>query len=155
MRPSYHLALSAVLGAGVYAATGEPMAVPVTVAVGTLIDVDHVPDYYWTYVLRRRPVGIVALHAWEWMLAWIALDQFLWFPSWLYMAVVFGYGMHLVTDVVFNKAGAAYYSFIYRAATGFRKGPGFNVDNAMAAMEQRVPYMAFMVRLLRKDKPNA
>ena len=65
MRPSRHLALSTVAGGVVWASTGEPWTLPVTVAVGVGLDIDHAPDMWWTFALERKPVAVFALHAWE------------------------------------------------------------------------------------------
>ncbi len=38
-----------------WAFTGEPLSVPVAIGAGVLIDMDHSPDLWWAYALRREP----------------------------------------------------------------------------------------------------
>ena len=108
-------------GGAVWAATGEPWALPVTVAAGVLVDADHGPDLWWTLALQRRPLAVVALHGWEWLTALIVLGFWTQFSWWL-VAVIVGYGLHLVTDHLFNDGKPMSYSLIYRARHRFPRG---------------------------------
>jgi hypothetical protein len=118
--PSRHLALSTVAGGAAWAATGEALALPVTVGAGVLVDADHAPDLWWTLALGRRPVAVWMLHGWEWLVGLVVLGVWVGFPWWL-VAVLVGYGLHLITDHLFNSGGLGNYFLIYRARHRFQR----------------------------------
>ena len=119
MKPLAHLALSAAIGGGVWAATGEINAFPSAVAAGLLCDVDHVLDYYNWYVRRDRRRTIVLLHAWELVAAGALVYAFAVREAWM-LAVILGYAAHVVTDQIFNDGYLHTYSMLARAVVGFR-----------------------------------
>ena len=120
MLPTRHFAISAAAGGVVWASTGEPLALPVTTAVGTLLDGDHIPDMWWNFVLRRTPVFTVLAHGWEWIGVLLALGVWVHFPWWL-IAIIAGHGLHVISDHVFNARGSTWaYSVLYRARHRFR-----------------------------------
>ena len=51
----------------------EPLAIPITVGAGVLVDIDHSPDYWWTYALRREAMATLVLHGWEWLVGLVFL----------------------------------------------------------------------------------
>ena len=152
MRPSRHLALSSAAGGAVWAATGEAWALPVTVATGVLVDADHTPDLWWAFALKLRPVAIVALHGWEWLAALIVLGVWTQFSWWL-VAVIVGYGLHLVTDHLFNNGNLLSYSLIYRARHRFIKekvSPRWDSERTHETLSQELPSALWLFRLVEE-----
>ena len=142
MRPSRHLALSGAAGGVVWGVSGEPWALAVTVGSGVLVDIDHAPDYWWAFALRREPVCIVFLHGWEWLLGLMVASIWIGFPWWL-VAVVTGYGLHLVTDHTFNGERSLGYSLIFRALHRFQKrqvDPDWDYDRVYEVMRKELPF---------------
>ncbi len=141
MLPRNHLALSTAAGGVVWASTGEPWTLPVTVAVGVGLDIDHAPDMWWAFALGRPPVATLALHAWEWLAGLTALGIESGFPWWL-SAILVGLGLHLVTDHLFNKGGPWTYFLAYRALHRFqvnRLAPQWDFDHAYEVLKKEVP----------------
>ncbi len=148
MRPRSHLALSTAAGGGLWAATGEPWALPVTVAAGVLVDVDHAPDLWWTLALGRKPVATFLLHGWEWVVGLVALGMWTGFPWW-HLAVVVGYSLHVTTDHLANRGGMWSYSLIYRARHGFqvaKLAPHWDFDHAYDMLRREVPPAAMLIK---------
>jgi hypothetical protein len=148
MKPSRHLALSTGVGGVVWAASGEPLAIPIAIAAGVLIDVDHAPDLWSSLVLRRSPTVIYPLHAWEWVAMLIAYGAWVGYPWWL-AALIAAFGLHVATDQIFNRAGPWTYFFFYRARHGFRVAkvaPHWRVENTMQALQQEMPLAAWFLR---------
>jgi len=147
LRPSRHLALSAGVGVGVWAITGEPWSIPVTLGAGVLVDIDHAPDLWWTFALRRKPTATFLLHGWEWLGTAIAFGVSFGFPWWL-LALIVGHGFHLVTDHIFNGGRTFSYSLIYRASQGFqmaRVAPGWDFDYAFKVFKKEMPPAAWLI----------
>ena len=134
-----------------WAATGEPWALPVTVGAGVLVDIDHGPDLWWTFALRRTPAASFVLHAWEWLLGLSVLAFVLGFPWWL-VAVCVGYGLHVSTDHLFNRGRPLAYFFFYRALHGFRMARVFtegSADRAYVTLEKEVPIAVWLIEWWR------
>ncbi|MBM3948072.1 MAG: hypothetical protein FJ312_02300 [SAR202 cluster bacterium] len=112
--PVAHTAVAAAVGGAVWAATGEPMAMPVAFGAGVLIDVDHVLDYYNWYFRRDRRYTFLVFHAWEYAAAGLALAAGVWQHP-LAFAAVLGYIGHLTLDNIANPVNRAMYSLAYRA----------------------------------------
>ena len=147
MRPREHLALSTAAGGAVWAATGEPWAFPATIATGVLIDVDHSPDLWWTFALRRQPVATFLLHSWEWLAGLVVLGIWAGFPWWL-AAVLVGYSLHVITDYLFNGRGLRSYFLIYRAINWFQAEklfPGLDHSQAYGVLQKEVPVAARLI----------
>ena len=141
MRPIEHLALSTAAGGAVWAATGEALAFPATIAAGVLIDVDHSPDLWWTFALKRKPMAAFLLHGWELLIGLAALGIWAGFPWWL-AAVLTGYGSHVTTDYLFNGRSLRSYFLIYRAINRFQAAkvfPDWNHSQAYGVLEKEVP----------------
>ena len=156
MRPSRHLALSTVAGGAVWAITGEPLALPLTVGAGVLVDVDHSPDLWWNLALRREPVAVYLLHSWEWLAGLMVVGVLTGSPWWL-SAVVVGFGLHLLTDHLFNHGGRWSYSLIYRASKGFRMAklaPGWEVDQTYEVLRKEVPVAVMLIEWWRRRSPS-
>ena len=84
-----------------------------------LVDVDHIPDYLWADVLKRRPIASIFFHGWEWLGALVVLGIWKGFSWWL-LAVVVGYGLHVVGDYAFNHHNPWDYFVVYRARHRFK-----------------------------------
>ena len=146
MRPSRHLAVSSTAGAALWAATGEPLTLPLTVATGVLIDLDHVPDLLWNRDTGHKARVTSALHAWEWLAGLLVIGIVTGFPWWV-SAILVGYGLHLLTDHLFNQGGTWVYFLVYRASHGFRADrmvPHWEVHHSYRVILREIP---FAVRL--------
>ncbi|MBM3956926.1 MAG: metal-dependent hydrolase [Gemmatimonadetes bacterium] len=119
MQPVAHLAVSAAIGGGVWAATGQVNALPAAAAAGFLPDFDHFLDYYNWYVRRDLGRMIVFLHAWELLIAGALVYAFAVREPWM-QAVVLAYASHIAADQIFNRGRLYGYSLIARAALRFR-----------------------------------
>ena len=147
MRPSGHLAISTAVGGAAWAISGEPWALPVAVGSGVLVDADHAPDYWWTYAMRRRPIAILMLHGWEWLLGLVVIGIWIEFPWWL-LAVVLGYGCHVATDHLFNGGGPWCYLLAYRIRHGFRKekiAPHWELRHGYEILRKEVPFSVALI----------
>ncbi len=116
----------------------------VTVGAGTLVDLDHGPDLWWRFALRREPVMVLALHSWEWLAALVALGIWAAFPWWL-VAVLIGYGVHLTTDHLFNGLGIRCYLLAYRGFHGFKAsrlahGDQWDFAKSYRVLEEELPF---------------
>ncbi|MCH8108589.1 MAG: hypothetical protein IIB15_00530 [Chloroflexi bacterium] len=108
------------IGVGVWVATDSPLAVPVAVAAGVLIDADHVTDYFDLPRLSNRKYMLRYFHAWEYSLVGlVALSTFWYHP--LLLAAVLGHLSHLLIDQVTNRIHPLAYLIVYRASRGFKR----------------------------------
>ena len=151
LRPSRHLALSTVVGGAVWAATGQPLALPITIGAGVLVDVDHGPDLWWHFALGREPTATFVLHSWELLTGLAVFGLWAGFPWWL-MAVLLGYGLHISTDHVFNPGRLLSYSLVYRAYHRFkvaRLAPDWDFDHAYGILRAEVPPAALLMKWWR------
>lgn len=111
--------VSAGIGAGVWIGTGSPLAVPVAVGAGVLIDGDHILDFLdWVAAGYKRSV-FVLLHAWELAASGVVVLAAFWYHP-LLLAAVLGYLSHLVADQIGNPMHPLGYSILYRVRSGFR-----------------------------------
>ena len=118
MGPIAHLLVSGAVGGGVWVATGSPTATGVTVAVGVLMDADHLYDYYQRYSRRKYGKLYVPLHAWEYSLVGLGLIAFgLNHP--IFLGAVLAHLTHVGSDQWHNGLGRFGYSITYRAIKGF------------------------------------
>ncbi|MCA1808264.1 MAG: hypothetical protein ABR497_03860 [Kiritimatiellia bacterium] len=131
MKPLAHVAVSLAAGAGLGWALKSMTAALACLTAGVLIDLDHIPDYFWNF--RRRPDAghffhvfkhdvldrvIVVLHSWELMLL---LLLGVWWTGWrpLGLGLLCGALLHLSLDQLFNRHSPLAYSLIYRLRRGF------------------------------------
>jgi len=127
-----HASLSLCGAAAVYLATADVPAAAAFWAAGTLIDVDHVYDYwrddgfnldarrFFGYFYRRYPTYLLlAFHGWEWPLSLMAFAWGASAPLWVW-ALAAGWLGHLVLDHRFNpRQKPLCYFFAYRWSRGF------------------------------------
>jgi hypothetical protein len=131
LKPTAHLAASAVLSGTVYFLTKSVTVAGVSFFTGFLIDVDHVVDYFREYGFRgdvkeffrvfyetRFKKLLLLFHAWEWVaglsvLAWISGRNE------IILGLLIGAGQHLLLDQFFNEVAPWGYFFTYRVAKRF------------------------------------
>ena len=99
MKLHSHLAASAVAGGAVWAGTGEPVTLPLTIAAGVLPDADHLLDYYFRFIRRNKRYQFLLLHGWEYLIAGIAAYLFVWSEPWM-LAIVVGYATQIGLDQI-------------------------------------------------------
>jgi hypothetical protein len=128
-----HIAVSAAIGAGVWAATGEANALPAALGAGVLPDLDHIPDYYLRYVRGRWGRLFIVLHGWEYAAAGAAVYA-LWVREPWMLAVVLGYLSQVGSDQVFNRVKWHTYFLALRAARGFRVERVLNREDVRSYM---------------------
>jgi hypothetical protein len=138
--PVAHTAVAAAVGGAVWAATGEPMAMPVAFGAGVLIDVDHVLDYYNWFIRRDRHSCFLVLHAWEYAAVGLALAAGVWQHP-LAFATVLGYIGHLALDNTANPVNRGTYSLAYRAWRRFdRKALVFEERTLQETLRRYIPF---------------
>lgn len=120
MGPVTHTIVAGGLGAAIWAATGEPLAVPVAIFTGVFTDTDHVLDFvepregsYLKYMTRP-------FHAWEFSLVGIAIILGTWYHP-LFLAALVGYMSHLLVDQIGNQSHPLAYFVLYRASKRFSR----------------------------------
>ena len=118
MGPVGHVLVSSAVGGGVWAATGSPVAAGVTVAVGVLMDADHLFDYFQRYARGKCGKLYVPLHAWEYSLVGLVLIAVgLNHP--IFLGAVLAHLTHVGSDHWHNDLGRFGYSITFRAIKGF------------------------------------
>ena len=118
MGPIAHFLVSGVVGGGVWAATSSPAAAGVTVAVGVLMDADHLYDYYQRYARGKYGKLYVPLHAWEYSLVGLGLIA-LGLDHPIFLGAVLAHLAHVGSDQWYNGLKRLGYSITYRAIKGF------------------------------------
>ena len=102
------------IGGGVWAATESPLALPVAIATGVLIDTDHALDFFNWYVKRDQRYFLVLFHAWEYSAIGLGLMSALWYHP-LFLAALMGHLGHLIADQLMNSLHPMAYSIGYRS----------------------------------------
>ena len=141
MGPLGHTTVSVGIGAGVWAATGSPAAVPVAAATGVLIDVDHLLDYFNWYVRKDIRYLFLAFHAWEYGFVALALVLTLRYDP-LLLAAALGYLGHIVSDHFANRpAHPLAYSIVHRVYVHFERERLFDEEPTTFsdALRHRIP----------------
>ncbi len=118
MGPVVHTGVSVAIGGAVWAATGEPLSIPVAFGAGALNDIDHLLDHYNWYFKRDTSRFLRVLHAWEYVVIGSVVLAFAWHP--LLLAGVLSHFSHLAIDSGVNKVHRATYFLSFRAFKGFR-----------------------------------
>ena len=118
MMPGRHAVLSFGVGLLGWWWSRKPATLPLSLAAGTLADLDHLVDYCW-YALRSEHRLILPLHGYE-------LAPALWWATKRYLGpqaatpVVVLYLLHLLSDELENRTKPGAYSLIWRSVQGFR-----------------------------------
>ena len=102
MGPVGHCAISAGIGAGVWGITGSSAAGGAALAVGVLIDVDHLVDFYQWYVRRKRNKIYQFFHAWEYSIIGLLLLGVFFYHS-VPLATALAHLGHVATDHFRNR----------------------------------------------------
>lgn len=111
--------MSVAIGAAVWRATDSPIAVPVAVATGALIDSDHATDIFDSTFMGRGRHMVRLFHAWEYTAAGFLALAFWQHP--ILMAAVLGHLSHMVIDQTTNNVGPLSYSMVYRIKHRFNR----------------------------------
>ncbi|MCS7002304.1 MAG: hypothetical protein NZ518_05580 [Dehalococcoidia bacterium] len=115
-KPIVHAVVSAGLAAAAYATTRRRDVAIAAWAAGVLIDVDHFVDLALVKATNSRAWLVLPLHGWEFGVALLAAGARR--PATLAAGV--SYLTHLAIDQAMNGLGPYGYSFLWRAAKGFR-----------------------------------
>lgn len=108
------------IGSVAWAATGSPLALPIAVTTGVLVDLDHVIDFFDSKDQGRLCHMLRPFHAWEYLfLALVVL--LLSSQHSLFLVAFLGYLSHLLLDQFANRVHPLAYFIVYRAAHGFRR----------------------------------
>ena len=126
MKGEHHLLLSAAAAGAIYASTRSLPMSAAFVAAGSLLDLDHLGDYWMEYGRRFEvrhfldAVGgkkfkraFLFLHAWEGVLILAMLAWHSDWNPWLAGACL-GWGTHLVLDQFANEPSPWAYSLLWR-----------------------------------------
>jgi hypothetical protein len=131
MMPKWHILTSAVLSVIIFKVTGSFSAAAVCFAAGTVIDIDHVLDYYvysGRLSLSVSEVGgfyprfgkvFVFLHSYKLLLA-EAVVAYLLQAQVLFIGAAVGFMGHLLLDTAGYGMKARSYFLVYRVFCGFR-----------------------------------
>ncbi len=103
----------------VWRATDSPLAVPVAVATGVLIDSDHVTDVFGPEFMGPRPHMVRFFHAWEYTAAGLIALGFWYHP--ILLAATLGHLSHMVLDQVTNEVRPLAYLLVYRIRHRFAR----------------------------------
>lgn len=119
MAPQGHAVISVGIGALIWFLTRSVASAVTALAVGVLMDADHVLDYLWMWRGRTDRLW-VPLHSYE-----LAAPMLIatWLSNWspLLLAATVAHLGHLVTDQLSNRLSNPFvYFLMYRASRKFR-----------------------------------
>lgn len=126
MSPQGHAAISAGIGFLVWVFTRSVAGAVTALAVGVLMDLDHLIDYYfWLWKEQYTHLWLV-LHGYEIVVPMILAT---WLSDWnpVLLAATIAHLGHMVTDQFTNHLGRYTYFIAYRAARRFRLHALINV----------------------------
>jgi len=122
----YHVAASAVVSGALYAFFQSWALAGSALAMGVLVDVDHVFDFFMekgfrpglegffrTCYQRRLRHAFLLFHAWEWLIVLVALAWRSGWNPWITGAAA-GLTHHMVFDQVRNRPSLYGYSLAWR-----------------------------------------
>lgn len=116
-KPIFHAAVSSVIAAGTFAATGKASYAAAALAAGTMLDADHFVDFAVVKGTREHKWIVLPLHGWELGLGMLLTG----FRKPIFAFAGFSYLVHLTLDQLFNGLGrAGVYSLLWRLAYGFQ-----------------------------------
>lgn len=120
MKPPGHAAISITIGGVLWAATKSPYSMVAAVLTGTMIDLDHLVEYYRWFIKEDNSRVLFFLHSYE-LVVPAFLSGYLsgWDP--VVLGVSFAFLGHLLTDQIANPVRPLAYFFTYRAMKGFRR----------------------------------
>ncbi len=114
MGPIGHALFAGTAGTVVWALSDSPEAIPVAIATGVLVDVDHVFEVLAPRSARFSGLTLRFLHGWEYGIISLALVLAIGLEP-LFMAAVLGYLSHLFLDQISNRKHLLYYFVVFRA----------------------------------------
>ena len=141
MGPVGHTAVSTVIGASVWGATGSPLAGAVAVGAGVVVDIDHLVDYYRWWVMRRPDKVLVLLHGWEYSIVGLLVLNLVFYHP-IFLAVVLAHLGHVATDHFHNRLSPLGYSIVYRAWVRFdaqKIAPGIHLEYSYLSLPGMFP----------------
>lgn len=135
MRFYQHCIISGVVSSLFYILSKNLPAALLSFCSGTLIDIDHFPDYFikvkWklknfkiqdffhSYRWEPQPRYYLVLHSFEWSLIITLVTFFMGYPVYA-LAVLLGYFLHLLLDTFSNGGHPLGYFFFFRWYKKFR-----------------------------------
>ena len=137
-----HLALSAVVGVGTWAASGQEAARPAAMAAGVLPDADHLLDYYLWWIKRERRFLIIFLHGWEYLFLGVGIYLFVFREPW-FLAAILAYATQIGADQLFNGVRWHTYLISVRVTSGFKiatANPGEVIPHSDNAIIASLPF---------------
>ena len=141
-----HAVISAGLGAAVWGATQSVPAAVTTLAVGVLMDGDHLVELYYWYAKEDRRGFYVLLHGWEYFAILVLLYSLV-FTHPVLLGVLVGYGGHVIVDSLSNRIHPLGYFLTFRIVRRFdiqvmiRSKPTFSLENTYT----RIPFGRYIV----------
>lgn len=118
MMPGPHAAVSLAVGLLGWRRSRALVAIPLSLATGLLIDLDHAADYAW-YTWRQEHRLILPLHGYEFaLLLWLLVRRCL--GSELAAVSTISYLLHLLSDEIGNQTKPGTYVLTWRLLNGFR-----------------------------------
>ncbi|MBI5666241.1 MAG: hypothetical protein HZC49_14290 [Nitrospirae bacterium] len=131
MKLEHHIALSAIISGILYAAFKSWGLSLSSLLSGIFIDTDHIIDYLvahgrsirrsdffsFFYEEKHRKITLI-FHGWEWLFCLGAIAVSTEFNPWV-TGLLIGYGHHITSDFLYNKANLKAYSLIWRWKNNF------------------------------------
>jgi len=140
--PVGHATISAGIGAGVWGATGSPVAGGVALGMGVMTDTDHLYDFYRWYIRRKQGQLFLLFHAWEYSVAGFLVLALVYYHPVL-LAVTLAHLGHVATDHFHNRLTPWSYFITYRVMKRFdaaQVAPGKNIMAAYQSWPGLFPF---------------
>ncbi|MBC8280102.1 MAG: hypothetical protein H8E48_04880 [Chloroflexi bacterium] len=128
MGPVGHTVISTAIGASVWGVTGSPVAGGAALAVGVLIDADHLIDLYQSWIKGKPDQVLVLAHGWEYSIIGLLFLGLIFYQP-IVLGAVLGHLGHVATDHFHYRLTPLSYFITYRIWVGFdaaRIAPGRN-----------------------------
>ena len=111
---------SGALGAGIWVATGSPVAFAFALTTGVFTDIDHSVDLFNPDDHGRQRYMLRPFHAWEYSIVALVVLLASWYHP-VFLAAIVGHLSHLVIDQFTNRVHPLGYFIAFRASRGFRR----------------------------------
>jgi hypothetical protein len=129
MGPVGHTVISTAIGASVWGVTGSLAAGAAALAVGVLIDADHLIDLHRSWIKGRPDKVLVLAHGWEYSIIGLVFLGLIFYQP-IVLGAVLGHLGHVATDHFHNRLTPLGYFIIYRIWVRFdveKIAPGRNL----------------------------
>jgi membrane-bound metal-dependent hydrolase YbcI (DUF457 family) len=126
MKLEHHIAISTIIAGILYALFASWALSTASLITGILTDIDHIIDYFiehgiririkefFPFFYKERHQRITLLfHGWEWLFCLCTTAVITDFNLWI-AGLLVGYGHHIISDYLYNKASIRAYSLIWR-----------------------------------------